>query len=118
MRGGEDRHRAGRLRGEDSIADLCRCEGIWQGVYYKWSKDFIEAGKKRLAGDIVRQANTSEVIHLRKEARELKEVVAEQTLELRLLKKAWSGMGSAKNEISSIREARDYPHCGTLTPSR
>ncbi|PHS38469.1 MAG: IS3 family transposase [Robiginitomaculum sp.] len=75
------------LRGEDSIAELCRREGISQGIYYKWSKDFMEAGKKRLAGDIVRQANSSEVTHLRKEARELKEVVAEQTLELRLLKK-------------------------------
>jgi len=76
------------LRGEDSIAELCRREGISQGIYYKWSKDFMEAGKKRLAGDIVRQANSSEVTHLRKEARELKEVVAEQTLELRLLKKS------------------------------
>ena len=55
--------------------------------WYKWSKGFMEAGKKRLAGDIVRQANSSEVTHLRKEARVLKEVVAEQTLELRLLTK-------------------------------
>jgi transposase len=81
------------LRGEDSIAELCRREGISQGIYYKWSKDFMEAGKKRLAGDIVRQANSSEVTHLRKEARELKEVVAEQTLELRLLKKSMIGDG-------------------------
>lgn len=81
------------LRGEDSIAELCRLEGISQGIYYKWSKDFMEAGKKRLAGDIVRQANSSEVTHLRKEARELKEVVAEQTLELRLLKKSMIGDG-------------------------
>ena len=73
------------LRGEDSIAELCRREGIAQSLYYKWSKDFMEAGKKRLAGDIVRQANTSEVTELRREARDLKEVVAEQTLELRLL---------------------------------
>jgi len=78
----------GGLRGEDSIAELCRREGIAQGLYYKWSKDFMEAGKKRLAGDIVRQANTGEVTTLRREARELKEVVAEQTLELRLLKKS------------------------------
>ena len=76
------------LRGEDSIAELCRREGIAQGLYYKWSKDFMEAGKKRLAGDIVRQASTGEVTTLRREARELKEVVAEQTLELRLLKKS------------------------------
>ena len=81
------------LRGEDSIAELCRREGIAQGLYYKWSKDFMEAGKKRLAGDIVRQANTGEVTTLRREARELKEVVAEQTLELRLLKKSMIGDG-------------------------
>ena len=81
------------LRGEDSIAELCRKEGISQGVYYKWSKDFMEAGKKRLAGDIVRQANTSEVKNLRSEARELKECVAELTLENRLLKKSMIGDG-------------------------
>jgi len=76
------------LRGEDSIAELCRREGISQGIYYKWSKDFMEAGKKRLAGDTARAANTDEVKDLRREARDLKEVVAEQTLELRLLKKS------------------------------
>ena len=81
------------LRGEDSIAELCWREGIAQGLYYKWSKDFMEAGKKRLAGDIVRQANTGEVVTQRREARELKEVVAEQTLELRLLKKSMTGLG-------------------------
>ena len=81
------------LRGEDSIAELCRREGISQGIYYKWSKDFMEAGKKRLAGDIVRQANSGEVKELRKEARDLKEVVAEQTLEIRLLKKSMIGDG-------------------------
>ena len=81
------------LRGEDSIAELCRREGIAQSLYYKWSKDFMEAGKKRLAGDIVRQANGGEVTELRREARELKEVVAEQTLELRVLKKSMLGDG-------------------------
>ena len=81
------------LRGEDSIAELCRREGISQGIYYKGSKDFMEAGQKRLAGDIVRQANSGEVKQLRKEARELKEVVAEQTLELSLLKKSMIGDG-------------------------
>ncbi|WP_138069759.1 IS3 family transposase [Sulfitobacter sp. EhC04] len=75
------------LRGEDSIAELCRREGISQGIYYKWSKDFMEAGKRRLAGDTARAANTDEVKDLRREARDLKEVVAKQTLELRLLKK-------------------------------
>ncbi|AGI69226.1 IS3-family mobile element-associated protein [Octadecabacter antarcticus 307] len=63
-------------------------QGISQGIYYKWSKDFMEAGKKRLAGDTARAATTDEVKDLRREARDLKEVVAEQTLELRLLKKS------------------------------
>ncbi len=76
------------LRGEDSIAELCRQEGISQGLYYSWSKEFLEAGKKRLAGDTAREANTGEVKDIRREARDLKEVVAEQTLELRLLKKS------------------------------
>ena len=76
------------LRGEDSIAELCRREGIAQRVYYKWSKDFMEAGKRRLAGDTSRAANTDEVRDLRREARDLKEVVAEQMLEMRLLKKS------------------------------
>lgn len=76
------------LRGEDSIAELCRQEGISQGLYYSWSKDFLEAGKKRLTGDVTREANTAEVKNLRREARDLKEVVAEQALELRLLKKS------------------------------
>jgi transposase len=81
------------LRGEDSIAELCRREGIAQGVYYKWSKDFMEAGKRRLAGDTARAANSDEVRDLRKEARDLKEVVAEQMLENRLLKKSMIGDG-------------------------
>ena len=81
------------LRGDDSIAELCRREGIAQGVYYKWSKDFMEAGKKRLAGDTARAANTDEVRDLRREARDLKEVVAEQMLENRLLKKSMTGDG-------------------------
>ena len=76
------------LRGDDSLAELCRREGIAQGVYYKWSKEFMEAGKRRLAGDTVRAANNEEVTELRREGRDLKEVVAELTLENRLLKKA------------------------------
>ena len=76
------------LRGEDTIAELCRQEGISQGIYYSWSKEFLEAGKKRLAGDTTREANTCEVKALHREARDLKEVVAEQALELRLLKKS------------------------------
>ena len=76
------------LRGEETIAELCRREGIAQGLYYSWSKEFLDAGKKRLAGDTARAANTGEVKDLRREARDLKEVVAEQALELRLLKKS------------------------------
>ena len=76
------------LKGEDSIAELCRREGIAQSLYYSWSKEFIEAGKKRLAGDTARAATSTEVKDLRREARDLKEVVAEQALELRLLKKS------------------------------
>ena len=74
--------------GEESIAELCRREGIVESLYYGWSKEFLEAGKKRLAGDTSRAATTDEVQGLRREARDLKEVVAEQTLEIRLLKKA------------------------------
>ena len=75
------------LRGEELIAGLCRREGIAESLSYNWSKEFLEAGKKRLAGDTARAA-TSEVKVLRREARDLKEVVAEQALELRLLKKS------------------------------
>ena len=76
------------LKGEDSIAELCRREGIAQSLYYGWSKEFLEAGKKRLAGDTARAATSTEVKDLRRESRDLKEVVAEQALELRLLKKS------------------------------
>ena len=88
------------LRGDESIAELCRQEGIAQSQYYSWSKEFMEAGKKRLAGDTMREANTDEVKGLRRESRDLKEVVAEQALELRLLKKSISGLGEKTNEIS------------------
>ena len=81
------------LRGEDSIAELCRREGIAQSLYYSWSKEFLEAGKKRLAGDTAREASSGEVKELRREARALKEVVAEQALEIRLLKKSVTGAG-------------------------
>ena len=76
------------LKGEDSIAELCRREGIAQSLYYSGSKEFLEAGKKRLAGDTARAATSSEVKDLRREARDLKEVVAGQAGELRLLKKS------------------------------
>jgi transposase len=76
------------LRGEHSIAELCRREGIAQSLYYSWSKEFLEAGKKRLSGDTARQATSSEVKDLRREARDLKEALAETLLENRLLKKS------------------------------
>ena len=76
------------LRGETSIAELCRREGIAEGLYYAWSKEFLEAGKRRLAGDTARAATSGEVKELRRQAQELKAVVAEQALELRLLKKS------------------------------
>ena len=81
------------LRGEDSNAELCRREGIAQSLYYSWSKEFLEAGKKRLAGDTARQATSGEVKDLRAEALALKEVVADLTLENRLLKKNTTGVG-------------------------
>jgi transposase len=81
------------LRGEHSIAELCRREGLAESLYYAWSKEFLEAGKKRLAGDTARAATTDEVKGLRREAGALKEVVAELTLENRLLKKSMTGDG-------------------------
>ena len=81
------------LRGEDSIAELCRREGIVQNLYYRWSKEFLEAGKKRLVGDTARGATTDELKELRQEASALKEVVAELMLENRLLKKSTIGAG-------------------------
>ena len=83
------------LRGDAGIAELCRREGIAESMYYSWSKEFLEAGKRRLAGDTARAATTDEVKGLRQEARVLKEVVAEQTLELRLLKKSMIGGGDS-----------------------
>ena len=81
------------LRGEDSIAELCRREGINSNVYYRWSKEFLEAGKKRLAGDTVLEASSDEVKVLRSEASALKEALAESVLENRLLKKSMLGDG-------------------------
>ncbi len=81
------------LRGEESIASLCRQEGISESLYYTWSKEFLEAGKRRLAGDTARQATSPEVKDLRSESAALKEVVAELTLENRLLKKSMIGDG-------------------------
>ena len=81
------------LRGEDSIAELCRREGIATSMVEAWSKDFLEAGKRRLTGDTARAATSDEVRDLRREAGALKEVVADLTLENRLLKKSMTGAG-------------------------
>jgi transposase len=81
------------LRGEYSISELCRREGLAESLYYSWSKEFLEAGKRRLAGDTERQANSGEVKGLRHEMSDLKELVAELTLENRLLKKSMTGVG-------------------------
>lgn len=80
------------LKGEESISEICIREGIAPALYYRWSKDFIEAGKKRLNGDTEREANSSEVDELRKESNGLKMVVAEQALEIRVLKKDLRGL--------------------------
>ena len=111
------------VRGEDSIAQRCRREGIAQSLYYKWSKDFMEAGKKRLAGDIVRQANTSDVTALRGEARDLKEVVRRANAGTAAAQKkharGWGGTrmrypASEKLEIIRLVERSHLPAKQTL----
>jgi len=81
------------LRGEQSVAELCRREGIVANLYYRWSKEFLEAGKKQLAGDTTREATSDEVKGLRRENAALKEVVAEMTLANRVLKKSLTASG-------------------------
>lgn len=80
------------LKGEDSIAAICRREGIAPSLYYKWSKSFLEAGKRRLKGDTIREANSDEVTEIRKENEQLKQLVAELSLKNRVLKKSLSGL--------------------------
>ena len=80
------------LKGEESIAAICRREGIAPSLYYKWSKSFLEAGKQRLKGDTMREANSDEVSELRKENEQLKQLVAELSLKNRVLKKSLSGL--------------------------
>ena len=97
------------LRGEDSIAELCRREGINTNVYYRWSKEFLEAGKKRLAGDTAREATSDEVRNLRTETRALKETVAELLMENRLLKKSMIGDGEdGIRDIAHARNSRSF----------
>ena len=80
------------LRGEDSIANICRKEGIVPSIYYKWSKAFLEAGKRQLSGDTLREASSNEVSDLRNENEQLKQLVAELSLKNRVLKKSLSGL--------------------------
>jgi transposase-like protein len=83
------------LRGEQTIAELCRREGIAESLYYNWSKEFMEAGKARLAGNTRRQATSDEVSELRQENEQLKQLVAELALKNRVLKKSAIGQASA-----------------------
>ena len=87
------------LRGEISIAELCRREGIYPNIYYRWSKDFLEAGKKRLEGDTVREATSSEVSGLKKENNQLKQAVADLFLKNRILKKSVTGMEDSSDDV-------------------
>jgi transposase len=96
------------LRGEDSIAELCRKEGINQNLYYRWSKDFLEAGKKRLTGDTAREATSDEVKSLRGEAQQLKELLAEVRSRTGCSKKVCSALGSPKHEVPGRRETRNH----------
>ena len=80
------------LRGEESIAAICRREGINPNLYYRWSKDFLEAGKKRLLGDTQREATSTEVTDLKQENDHLKQLVAELSLKNRVLKKSLHGL--------------------------
>ena len=80
------------LRGEMPIAELCRKEGINPNLYYNWSKDFLEAGRKRLQGDTTREATSTEVTDLKKENSQLKALVAEISLKNRILKKSLNGL--------------------------
>ena len=80
------------LKGEDSIAAICRREGIAPSLYYKWSKTFLQAGKRRLKGDTIREANSDEVTELRRENDQLKQLVAELSLKNRVLKKSLNGL--------------------------
>ena len=97
------------LRGEDSVAELYRKEGINQNLYYRWSKEFLEAGKKRLAGHTAREATSDEVKGLRAQARQLKELMAELMLENRLLKKSVLADGESDTEVRGGGETGDYP---------
>jgi transposase len=93
------------LRDEESIAEICRREGLHQNLYYRWSKKFLDAGKKRLAGDNVREAGSDDVKALRSESAQLREALTETTLENRLLKKSVIADGEDAHETCRIRKA-------------
>ena len=86
------------MRGEASLSDLCRKEGIHPTMYYKWSKAFLEAGKRQLNGDTIREAGSDEVRELRKESESLKMLVAELTLQNRMLKKMSEDLESGSTD--------------------
>ncbi len=80
------------LRGEESVAALCRRYGIHENNYYNWSKEFLEAGRKRLSGDTERSATSTEVKDLKDENRNLKDLVADLSIEVKVLKKSLRGL--------------------------
>ena len=86
------------LKGEESVAELCRREGISPNLYYNWSKEFLEAGKRRLLGDTKREASSGEVGSLQQENRQLKQLVADLSLRNQGLKKSLSGLGEEVDE--------------------
>ena len=104
------------LRGEESIAALCRREGLAPNLYYRWSKEFLEAGKKRLLGDTTREATSTEVQDLRRENSQLKQVVAEAGPRESRTQKQSGGLrcGGTIRATDRGREARDHPACGGL----
>ena len=97
------------LRGEDSVAALCRKYGIHENNYYNWSKDFLEAGKKRLSGDTERNANTEEVKELREQNVDLKDLVAELSIEVKVLKKSLRGLEAVWISFKKSIEDNFYP---------
>lgn len=86
------------LRGESTVAELCRREGLHPNLYYKWSKEFLEAGKQRLVGDVRREADSREVNEMRSEIEQLKQLVAELSLKNRVLKKSLLGKDTTWEE--------------------
>src|SRR6185295_6428736 len=111
---GKDPHRLDGLRGEDSIAELCRKEGIAQNLYYRWSKEFLEAGKKRLAGDTAREATSDEVKDLKAEARAQGDPGWGPDRKPPAQKKLSRGWGGRFHEVFRIREVRDHRTVGTV----